>query len=139
MIADLSIQCAGAATVGIYATSAWPQVHYVVDHSEARLLFVENEEQLDKWLHFQGLAKALERVIVWDTEGLRAFSDPRVLTFDALLEQGRKALAAGPTAVAERMAALTPDDVALLIYREPPVRPRGPCSPTATSPGWPGP
>lgn len=116
VIADLAIQCAGAATVGVYATSAWPQVHYVVDHSEARFLFVENEEQLDKWLHFRDQAPNLERIIVWDTEGLRTFSDPRVLTFEALRERGRQTLAARPAVVAERMAALTPDDVALLIY-----------------------
>ncbi len=115
-IADLAIQCTGAASVGIYATSAWPQVQYVVGHSEARFLFVENEEQLDKWLHFRDSTDSLKQTIVWDTKGLRAFSDPRVTTFSDLLTRGRSVLAERPTIVAERMAALTPEDVALLIY-----------------------
>ena len=51
--ADLGIQCCGAATTGVYATNAWQQVEYVVENSESRFLFVENEEQLDKWLHFK--------------------------------------------------------------------------------------
>jgi long-chain acyl-CoA synthetase len=116
VIADLGIQCAAGAAVGIYATSAWPQVHYVVDHSQARFLFVENEEQLDKWLRFRERTTTLERVIVWDTKGLRHFSDPQVMTFEALLEHGRAVLGRDPRAAARRMAALTPQDTALLIY-----------------------
>jgi long-chain acyl-CoA synthetase len=116
VIADLGIQCAAAASVGVYATSAWPQVQYVIDHSEARFLFVENEEQLDKWLHFRDQAGCLQRVIVWDTEGLRDFSDPQVMTFETLLAHGAAVLDARPSVVTERMAALAPEDVALLIY-----------------------
>ncbi len=40
-------------SVGIYATSAWEQVAYVVGHADVRFLFVENEEQLDKWILFR--------------------------------------------------------------------------------------
>ena len=116
VIADLGIQCAAGAAVGVYATSAWPQVQYVVNHSEARFFFVENEEQLDKWLHFRDRAAGLSRVIVWDTEGLRGFCDPQVMSFEALLAHGAAVLAQRPAVVAERMAALTPNDVALLIY-----------------------
>ena len=116
VVADLGIQCAGAAAVGIYATSAWPQVAYVVDHSEARFLFVENEEQLDKWLQFRDRTATIERVVVWDTQGLRGFADPQVMTFADLLERGRQVLAERPGIVAERMAVLTPADTALLIY-----------------------
>ena len=44
--ADLGIQCMGGVSVGIYATNAWTQVEYVVTHSDAKFLFVENEEAL---------------------------------------------------------------------------------------------
>ena len=43
---------AGGTTVGVYATKSWEQCPYVVDYSESRLYFVENEEQLDKALRF---------------------------------------------------------------------------------------
>ena len=76
VVADLGIQCCGAAAAGVYATNAWPQVEYVVSNSEAKFLFVENEEQLDKWLHFRDNVPNLIKVIVWDTEGLRHFKDP---------------------------------------------------------------
>jgi long-chain acyl-CoA synthetase len=116
VFADLGIQCCGAAAVGIYATNAWQQVEYVVTHSEAMFLFVENEEQLDKWLNFRDKAPALKKVIVWDTEGLRLFSDPMVMSFAELLELGARSAAEHPGALAERIGAIAPDDVSVLIY-----------------------
>lgn len=114
--ADLGIQCCGAATTGIYATNAWQQVEYVVENSEARFLFVENEEQLDKWLRFKDHVPKLKKVIVWDTEGLRRFKDPMVMTFDELLEAGRQAVADKPELFAARIAEIEPDDLSVLIY-----------------------
>ncbi len=114
--ADMAIQCCGAAATGIYSTNAWPQVEYVVNNSEAKFLFVENEEQLDKWLHFKDQAPSLIKVIVWDTEGLRQFKDPMVMTFDALLEIGQKAAAEDSQMFERRIAQIQPDDLSVLIY-----------------------
>jgi len=114
--ADMGIQCCGAAATGIYSTNAWPQVEYVVNNSEARFLFVENEEQLDKWLHFKDRAPALIKVIVWDTEGLRQFKDPMVMTFDELLEIGQKVAEKDPGLFEGRIAQIEPDDLSVLIY-----------------------
>ena len=50
VIIDMGIQCAGGVAVGVYATNTWQQVEYVIENSESRFFFVENEEQLDKWL-----------------------------------------------------------------------------------------
>ena len=50
---DLGTMHAGGTTVGVYATNSWEQCQYVVDHSESRFYFVENEEQLDKALRFR--------------------------------------------------------------------------------------
>ena len=116
VMADLGIQCAGGVCVGIYATNAWEQVEYVVEHSDARFLFVENEEQLDKWLKFQNRVPRLERVILWDSRGLTRFTHPMVLTFDQLLERGRAALEKAPDLISQRSAALTPQDPCVIIY-----------------------
>jgi len=116
VMADLGIQCAGGVSVGIYATNAWQQVEYVVDHSDSGILFVENEEQLDKWLKFKDRAVTLRKVIVWDTEGLRRFSDPALLTFDQLVEIGQAADGRNPQTLDDRMQAVKPEDLCVLIY-----------------------
>lgn len=110
---DMGVQCAGGVSVGIYTTNAWQEVEYVVSNSDAVFLFAENEEQLDKWLNFRDAVPALKKVIVWDTKGLREFSDPMVISLDALIEHGSTL---SKTAVDRRMEALGPADLCVLIY-----------------------
>ena len=114
--ADLGIQCCGAATAGVYATNAWQQVEYVVANSDSKFFFVENEEQLDKWIHFRDRTPKLEKVIVWDTEGLREFKDPMVMTFDDLLELGEKVAQEKQGILDQRIKEIEPEDLSVLIY-----------------------
>ncbi|MGE5839530.1 MAG: AMP-dependent synthetase/ligase [Deltaproteobacteria bacterium] len=116
VIADMGIQCAGGVAVGIYATNAWPQVEYVIQNSDSKFFFVENEEQLDKWLNFRDRAPLLKKVIVWDLEGLRHFKDPMVMTFEELLELGRQELEKSPDLLERRMDEVQPEDTSMLIY-----------------------
>jgi len=113
---DMGVQCVGGVCVGVYATNAWQQVEYVVDHCDARFLFVENEEQLDKWLMFRQNTPLLKKVIVWDTKGLKSFKDPMVMTFDQFLETGEQARAAHPSFFRERQEMVTKDDLSVIIY-----------------------
>ncbi|MBT8369669.1 MAG: AMP-binding protein [Deltaproteobacteria bacterium] len=114
--ADLGIQCCGAATAGVYSTNAWQQVAYVVTNSDSKFFFVENEEQLDKWFHFRDRAPKLEKIIVWDTEGLRQFKDPMVMTFVDLLELGAKGARENPDMLDQRIREIGPEDLSVLIY-----------------------
>ena len=116
VIIDLGIQGAGGVAVGVYSTNAWPQVEYVIGHSESRFFFVENEEQLDKCLHFRDKMPSLEKIIVWDLEGLRHFEDPMVMTYEELLEQGRQAAEKEPDLYEKRMEEIGPEDTAVLVY-----------------------
>ena len=102
--------------VGVYTTNAWPQVEYVVKNSESKFFFVENEEQLDKWLQFRDNVPFLQKVIVWDLEGLRHFKDPMVMTYDQLLEVGRKVLEKEPNLYERRMEEINPEDLSVLVY-----------------------
>jgi long-chain acyl-CoA synthetase len=114
--ADLGIQCCGAAAAGVYSTNAWQQVEYVVTNSDSKFFFVENEEQLDKWLHFRDRAPKLGKVIVWDTEGLRQFKDPLVMTYDQLLKLGAKVAQENPDTLDQRIREIGPEDLSVLIY-----------------------
>ena len=50
LYADMGTMGAGGVTNGIYPTDSAKQVDYIVNDSRTRFLFVENEEQLDKFL-----------------------------------------------------------------------------------------
>jgi long-chain acyl-CoA synthetase len=116
VIIDMGIQCIGGVAVGVYSTNAWPQVEYVVQNSNSKFFFVENEEQLDKWLHFRDNAPLLKKVIVWDLEGLRHFEDPMVMTYDHILDLGREIVEKEPDLFENRMKEVTPEDLSVLIY-----------------------
>ena len=122
VIINLGIQCAGGVSVGIYTTNSWQQVEYVIENSESKFFFVENEEQLDKWLNFRERATHLKRVIVWDLEGLRHFKDPMVYTYNEILEKGRQVVESNRDLLEKRMSEVEPDDLSVLItLRELPV------------------
>jgi long-chain acyl-CoA synthetase len=116
VVIDMAVQCAGAVAVGVYATNAWPQVEYVIQNSESKFFFVENEEQLDKWLSFRDNVPHLKKVIVWDLEGLRHFEDPMVMSYEEVLELGKKVYEESPRLIEKRMDEVKPEDVSMLIY-----------------------
>ena len=105
----------GAATCGVYTTSAADQILYVVGHSESKVLFVENEEQVDKVLQIIDQLD-VKKVVIWDPKGLWGFSHERIIFFDDFLTLGREQLRRDPARLDDRMKAVKPDDIAMIIY-----------------------
>ncbi len=115
LYSHLGIMAAGGATCGVYPTSSPEQVEYVLGHSEARVAFVENEEQLEKVLLVRERTR-LERVVVWDEKGLWGFDDPGVTLFRKLVAEGEALLASDPARVEARFAEAEGGDTAMIIY-----------------------
>jgi len=106
---------AGGATCGIYPTSAPEQILYVIEHSGSRILFVENEEQVDKVLQILPQLK-LKQLVVWDPKGLWGFSHPEIIFFNEFLEKAKAYLQENTECVTERRMAIDPEDTAMIIY-----------------------
>ena len=96
--------------------TAAKQVEYILNDSRSRFLFVENEEQLDKYLEVRERCPQIRKVIVFDTEGLTAFRDPQVLTFDELMALGRDHDAANPGLWEKLVGGSKAEELALLVY-----------------------
>jgi long-chain acyl-CoA synthetase len=58
----------------------------------------------------------LRRIVVFDMEGLRDFRDDQVISLDELRALGREHAKNHPKALDERVAAVSPDDLAILVY-----------------------
>ena len=116
VISDVGIQMACAVTAAIYATNASDGVRYVIDHSDSRIILLENAEQLDKVLEVRQSLPKLERIVVMDLKGLQGFSDAMVVSFEAMLETGRKWLQRHPGELESNLSQLRHDDPALIIY-----------------------
>ena len=115
LICHLGAMSAGGVTCGIYPTSSPEEIEYVVEHSESKILFVENEEQIDKVLQVIDNLNVTQ-VVIWDTEGLWGFSHPRVIFHDEFVAKGKEFLDNNRQAVDDRLAAVKPDDMAMIIY-----------------------
>jgi hypothetical protein len=121
LFSDLALLSCGGVSSGIYPTDASPQVEYLSGDSNSVLIFVEDDEQLDKVLEVRGRLPLLRRIVVWDMEGLRDLHDEQVISFERLREMGRERVARLGQAAADaewqaRIAARKPEDLAILIY-----------------------
>jgi long-chain acyl-CoA synthetase len=116
VLADLGVLSCGGVSSGIYPTDAAAQVHYLCEDSRSVLLFVENDEQLDKALEVRESLPLLRKIVVFDMDGLHELDDPGVISLEALRELGRAHRQQHPDAVAECVAAVRPDDLAILVY-----------------------
>ncbi|MES2947447.1 MAG: long-chain fatty acid--CoA ligase [Pseudomonadota bacterium] len=113
---DLAVLSAGGVANGIYPTDAPSQVQYLCADSRTTVLFVEDDEQLDKALEVRPQLPLLRKIVVFDMEGLRDLNDPGVISLDTLRTVGRDYLAKNPGAVERSVAACKPTDLAILVY-----------------------
>ncbi len=112
----LGIVCAGGAWAGVYTTNPAAECEYVVGHSDSVVYLCEDEEQLDKALVFREKTPKLKKLIVWDMEGLKHFKDPMFMSFDQLLELGRKEDEKDPELFGRLITLAKPEDIAGIIY-----------------------
>ncbi len=112
---DLGVAGAGGISNGVYTTDSAEQLAYLVNDSGSTFLFVENDEQLDKYLTVRDQVPTLKKVIVFDRKGLRDFQDPMVMFLDELYELGEGI----PDAEEQFSASIEqsrPDEIRMLIY-----------------------
>src|SRR3954454_9939193 len=105
--ASFGIASAGAVVVPIYPTNSPEECEWVAGNSESRFLFAEDAEQAAKIAEVRDRLPNLEAVIVMEGEA------PDAIRMDDLRERGR---ARDDAEVAERSAAVKPDDPYTFIY-----------------------
>ena len=116
VLADIAVLSAGGVSNGIYPTDAAEQVQYLCEDSTTTVLFVEDDEQLDKALAVREQLPQLRKIVVFDMEGLRDLHDPQVLSLDALRALGREHAKQFPDALQARVTGCKPTDLAILVY-----------------------
>lgn len=120
--ADLGAEMLGAPVIGIYPTNPWPELQYIVRHCGARVVFTGDQEQTDKVLdaiaNGDGLP-AVQAIVCVDMKGMRNYADPKLMSFEALVERGRAWRDAHPgaeEALDREIDESKPDDIAIMVY-----------------------
>jgi long-chain acyl-CoA synthetase len=114
--AEAAVQAAGAATVALWSDSIPSEVAYVIEHSDARFVVAEDQEQVDKLLEIKGSIPAVQKVLFWDRKGMRRYDDPLLLGFDGLKELGRRYGELNPGAFEALVARTRGSDTAVICY-----------------------
>jgi long-chain acyl-CoA synthetase len=114
--AMVAAQAVGGVPVPVYQDSIAREIQYVTDHADARIVFAENQEQVDKILDLKSSLPKVQRVIYDDPKGLRHYTDPLLLSLARLEELGRTLDAERPGFFEELVQATKPEDVALFCY-----------------------
>ena len=114
--ADMGVLCAGGVCSGIYPTDASSQVEYLVNDSRTKVIFAEDEEQLDKILACRGRCASLQKIVVFDMEGLSGFSDDMVMSLDEFRALGRNHMVGREALWQEMIDSRSAGDLAILVY-----------------------
>ena len=118
LIAELAAQSMGAAVVGIYPTSIGEELEHILAMSAARVVVVEDQEQVDKLLRFRDgvLGRQIQHVVFYDPHGLEQYDDPWLIDFTEVERRGRQRAEQQPQWFAQQVDQGRPDDIAV-IYR----------------------
>ena len=109
-------QALGGVPVPLYQDSIEKELAYIVDHAEARFAVVEDQEQVDKLLHIRAQCPRLEFIVYDDARGLRAYSEPGLISLAELEERGDKLAVSQPDYFDSELARGAADDVAIICY-----------------------
>ncbi|MCX2951988.1 AMP-dependent synthetase/ligase [Lentzea sp. NEAU-D7] len=117
LYADLGVVAARGITVGLYPTNPASEVAYLLSHSGSRILIAEDQEQVDKALLVLEDTPDLEWIVYVEPRGIKGrYDNPKLLAWEDFLALGAQHRDSFPEELAERMAAVEPDDVMTLIY-----------------------
>lgn len=110
VISQLAAMMSGAVGAGIYTTNSPSEVQYILAHSEAPLIILENESQWDKVRETRAHLPHLRWVVAMRGT---AIDDPMALTWEAFLA---RASDISDAELEARMAAIKMENLASLIY-----------------------
>jgi long-chain acyl-CoA synthetase len=113
---EFAVQAAGGIATGIFVDSIPSEVKYIVEHSGARFVIVNDQEQTDKLLEIRGELPLLKKVIYWDPKGLRNYDDPVLIGFDEVMELGREYEKTHPGLFEKNVDEGKGEDVAFIYY-----------------------
>jgi long-chain acyl-CoA synthetase len=114
--ADMGILCAGGVSSGIYPTDAAKQVEYLLVDSGSKVVFVEDDEQLDKVLTVRARCPRLELIVIDDMEGLAAFADPMTVSLQDFMARGRDYMQGREGLWQDMLDSRGTEDLAILVY-----------------------
>lgn len=87
--AEIAAHAIGAMSLGMYRDALDEEVAYLLNYGETKIVFAEDEEQVDKLLGIGARAPHLKHIVYSDPRGMRKYDDPRLIDVQTLVTRGR--------------------------------------------------
>jgi long-chain acyl-CoA synthetase len=110
VIFNLASMLAGGHAAGIYSSNSPPEVRYIIDHSEASIILLENIKQWEKFQQVRHQLPGLKHVVMMKESEV---DDPLAMSWDAFMARGDEI---GDEVIDEQLSRLRVDQLATLIY-----------------------
>ncbi len=106
----------GGITVGVYETNTAEQTRYILDHSEATIVAVENEYQLYKLESILDKLPKIQFVLLIDTPPETPTCSKELFSLSTIIQKGAKDSDTLGKELAKIGESVKPDDVAAYVY-----------------------
>jgi long-chain acyl-CoA synthetase len=114
--AEMAAMCVGAVGVWLFQDSLIDEVQYIMNHSDAKLMVGEGQEEVDKCLMIKDKCPRLKKMI-WDNpKGMREYDNPILISFKTLMKIGQEMDKKDPGLFEDIIKKGKGDDVCLLFY-----------------------
>jgi len=112
--AEIATHAIGAMSLGLYRDVLDEEAAYLLSYGDAKLVFAEDEEQVDKLLALADRAPDLKHIVYSDPRGMRKYDDPRLMEAEKLAAMGRDRAAREAGLYDRLVDATSGEDVAIL-------------------------
>ena len=112
--AEIAAHAIGGMSLGLYRDVLDEEAAYLLNYGAAKIVFAEDEEQVDKLLALGDRVPQLRHIVYSDPRGMRKYDDPRLLEADKLAKMGRDRAAREPDLYDRMVDATRGEDVAIL-------------------------
>lgn len=123
---DFATICNGAVSVPIYPTSSQSDIEYILDNSDSKVVFVQNEPLLKKVVKAASRSEQLKTIVLMTSlskgKSLSEFAKEAdipqslIVGLEELRSQGRDLAKEKPSLIDERSDAIKSEDLATIIY-----------------------
>lgn len=111
VMTDIANMCAGGITVPIYPSLVPEQIKYIVEDSDAKIVVYSDSEQGDKVAEIRASLSNVTHYVTFESE-----APDGVLTFDQVLEKGKKIFGESPDLFDKAASYARPDTLASILY-----------------------
>jgi len=114
--ANLAIQAVHGIGVALFPGTTPDEIAFILNHSDSKFVVARDQEQVDKLLEIWDKLPKVERVIWWYWKGVSGYTQPFLLSWDKMIEMGRKHAEEHPEIFEKLISQTKADDTANIYY-----------------------